>query len=176
MDWKGIIGKVAPVLGTALGGPFGGMATKFITGKLLGEEKTGREAEKALKNFITGAGPEEIARLKELDNEFELEMERLDIKREDLNAKDRADARKMGISTTLIPQMIISIIFVLAFAFTLYHVFANSLELDELQKNVMLYLLGILSAGIVQVMNFWFGSSSGSKEKDVPKFGSLNNG
>jgi len=30
-----------------------------------------------------------------------------------------------------------------------------------------MYLLGILSAGLTQVMNFWFGSSAGSKQKEL---------
>ena len=29
-DWKSVVGTVAPLLGTALGGPFGGVAGKMI--------------------------------------------------------------------------------------------------------------------------------------------------
>jgi len=32
-DWKKVVSTVAPVLGTALGGPLAGAATKFIADK-----------------------------------------------------------------------------------------------------------------------------------------------
>lgn len=169
MGWKDIVGKVAPTLGTALGGPFGGMAAKWLTGKVLGEEKTGEEAEASLEEFVQGASPEDMFQLKQLDKDFKLEMKRLGLKEEQLHADDRADARAMAKATTLLPQMIISTVFVIAFTVVTYNVFADNFEMTEIQKSIALYVLGILSAGLTQVLNFWFGSSSGSKEKDKLK-------
>jgi len=164
--WDSILKTVAPILGTAIGGPFGGMASKFLIEKLGGDENT---TEDQMQKMIETASPETLLKLKECDNEFKLQMRELGIKEKDLEVKDRADARAMGIKTTLLPQMIISTIFVATFALIMYTVFNTTLDMTETQKAMTNILLGILSAGIIQVMNFWFGSSSGSKEKDTPK-------
>lgn len=58
---KDVLRSVAPVLGTAVGGPFGGMAARAITGALLGEESDD-EGDAAAANGVNGgavcsAGP-----------------------------------------------------------------------------------------------------------------------
>ena len=164
--WKSILKTVAPILGTAIGGPFGGMASKFLIEKLGGDENT---TEDQMQKMVENASPEMLAELKKADNDFKVQMRELGIKEKDLDVQDRAGARAMGINTTLVPQMIISTIFVLTFALIMYTVFNTTLDMTETQKAMTNILLGILSAGIIQVMNFWFGSSSGSKEKDTPK-------
>jgi len=164
--WKSILKTVAPILGTAIGGPFGGMASKFLIEKLGGDENT---TEDQLHEMIENANPETLLKLKEIDADFKTEMKRLGIRKQELSNANTADARSMGIKTTLLPQMIISVIFITAFAVILYTAFTGLAEMAEQQKTIVNILLGILSAGVVQVMNFWFGSSSGSKEKDTPK-------
>jgi len=164
--WDSILKTVAPILGTAIGGPFGGMASKFLIEKLGGDENT---TEDQMQKMVENASPEMLAELKKADNDFKVQMRELGIKEKDLDVQDRAGARTMGINTTLVPQMIISTIFVLTFALIMYTVFTMTLDMTETQKAMTNILLGILSAGIIQVMNFWFGSSSGSKEKDTPK-------
>jgi len=64
-----------------------------------------------------------------------------------------------------IPQMWLSILFISGFIGILYVVFIGEIDLDGTMKDAAVMLLGILSAGVTQIMNFWFGSSSGSKEK-----------
>ena len=164
--WESILKTVAPVLGTAIGGPFGGMASKFLIEKLGGNTDT---SEDEMHTMIETANPATLLKLKKLDADFKLQMRTIGLKEKDLIIKDRADARTMGVQTTLAPQMLISTIFVLAFSIILYTVFTGVIELSEQQKIITTYLLGILSAGMIQIMNFWFGSSSGSKEKDTPK-------
>ena len=164
--WESILKTVAPVIGTAIGGPFGGMAAKALVSGLGGDENT---TEDEMKKMVENASPETLLKLKEVETNFKTKMKELGIKEKDLAAKDRADARAMGIQTTLLPQMIISVIFISAFALILYTAFTGLGEMEETQKTIVNILLGILSAGVVQVMNFWFGSSSGSKEKDTPK-------
>ncbi len=73
----------------------------------------------------------------------------------------------MGIKTSLVPQMILSVIYVLAFAVILYVVFMGELAMSEAQASMANYLLGILSAGLLQIMNFFFGSSKSSQDKNA---------
>ncbi len=163
MNWKDLVKSVAPVLGTALGGPFGGMATRWLAGRLLGDENA-NEAE--LESAIATASPDTFARLRELDNEFRLEMKRIGIEEKQLEAQDRASARSLA-KVNMLPHIVISGIYVVAFAIVLYLVFTATIDMTQMQERVMMYLLGILSAGLLQIMNFWFGSSSGSKQKDA---------
>ena len=167
MSWKSIVKTVAPVLGTALGGPFGGMAMKAISAAVLPEEQqglAGHDLEAALESAITG-NQEMLLKLKEADQTFDIEMKRLDVDIMKIDAGDRADARGMAASTTLFPQMIIAGLYVVGFIIVLWAVFTGKVALTTGQKEIAMYLLGILSAGLLQIMNFFYGSSSGSKEK-----------
>jgi hypothetical protein len=42
-SWKDIIRSIAPTIGTALGGPLAGTATKFIADKMLGKADATQE-------------------------------------------------------------------------------------------------------------------------------------
>jgi hypothetical protein len=85
-SWKDIIRSIAPTIGTALGGPLAGTATKFIADKMLGKaDATQEEIELA----IIGASPEQLTKLKELDHQFKLEMKNLEIDVYELEYKDR---------------------------------------------------------------------------------------
>jgi len=160
-DLLPVIKNVAPAIATALGGPAAGIATKFLGNALLGDENA-RDADIA----AALQSPDNLLKLKQLNADFEIRMKELDIDLEKVNAEDRANARAMGMKTTLIPQMVLSTIFTAAFSMILYKIVTTTIQMDDLQKSILMYLLGILSAGMVQIMNFWFGSSSGSKEKD----------
>lgn len=160
--WQDLVKKVAPVLGTALGGPFGGMATKWLAGKLLGDENAPQEA---VEEAITNASPETMLQVKKLENEFKVLMKELGIKEEQLHQQDRADARDMAKATSIVPQIVLSVVYDVAFIIVLYFVFTVEHTWSEVQTNIIMFVLGILSSALLQVNNFWFGSSSGSKEK-----------
>src|SRR3972149_5295208 len=66
--------SIAPIIATALGGPLAARALKFRGGKL-GTEETPEAIEQA----IAGMTPADMVRLKELDNQFKLEMARIGI-------------------------------------------------------------------------------------------------
>lgn len=158
MDWKNIVGAVAPVLGTALGGPLGGIAGKFLADKL------GVSSED-LPDAIAGATPETMLQIKNAEYEFKTKMKELGIQEEQLHVQDRGSARDLAKSTTLVPQSIIATVFITGFIVILYVVFTGELSFSDTQVMLANVLLGILSAGVMQILNFFFGSSSGSKEK-----------
>jgi hypothetical protein len=158
MDWKSLVGSIAPVLGTALGGPFGGMAGKFIAEKLGVDEKD-------LPDVLEGADSETLLKIRNSDNEFKLRLRELGIQEEQLHSQDRASARDLAVKTSLMPQSIIATVFIVGFIAVLYTVFTQTMEFTTDQAMLANVLLGILSAGVMQIMNFFFGSSSGSKEK-----------
>ena len=165
-DWKSIVKTVAPVLGTAIGGPFGGMATKAITAAVLGpdEQATGSALEAKLSAAIQD-NPDALLKLKAADQEFDARMKELDVDIMKIDADDRGSARALAKETSLRPQIIIASLYNTGFIAIIYAVFFSKMELVGVQKDIALYLLGILSAGLIQINNFFYGSSSGSKEK-----------
>ena len=62
---KNIVGAVAPTLGTALGGPMGGMAANMIS-EVLGVPNTPKAIEKGLAE----ATPEQMLELKKAEQAF----------------------------------------------------------------------------------------------------------
>lgn len=72
MGWtdkfKSILKAVIPSVGTALGGPAGGLASKFLSDKLLGKpDATDQEIE----SYVLGASPEQLIQMKQLDIEWQ---------------------------------------------------------------------------------------------------------
>jgi len=162
--WKEIVRTVAPGLATLLtgGNPLAGMAVKAIGNALLGDENAGEDAVEAA---ILQASPEALAKVRIADKELTAKLKELDIDLARIAKEDRAGARALAVSRGLTPQVILASIFVLGFIAVLYSVFTGAAPLTDSTRDVVIYLLGILSAGITQVMNFFFGSSAGSKQK-----------
>ena len=159
-DWKQTLATVAPALATALGGPLAGMAVGMAT-KALGIE----QSEDALAEAVASGNPEIMVKLKQVNADFLVEMKRLDVKLEEIASTDRSSARDMAAKTTLKPQIILATLFVIGFIASLYGVFGGGVTVPAPMKDASMYLLGILSSGIMQIMNFFFGSSSGSQTK-----------
>lgn len=170
MDWKNVVGKVAPVLGAALGGPLGGAAVSAIADALGLSEKT----EEAVKNALSGTTPEQLLALKKADQDFAVRMEELGLKKEELSftnekdqlqiaAGDRDSARKremaVGDHTArnlayAITIGFFSVLFTLMFA-----------EVDTGAKEILYVMLGSLGTAWTSVMAYYFGSTAGSKLK-----------
>ena len=165
--WKEIIKSVAPTIGTALGGPLAGSATKFVAEKLLGKADAPiAEVAKA----IVEATPEKLTKLKEIDKDFELEMQKLNIDIYKLEVEERKSAREL-FSVNIWPQISLSGIFVIGYFVVLYILISKGSGLGDAIKSdwikgVFTTILGVLTAAIPQILNFWFGSSLGSKEKN----------
>ncbi len=161
-SWKEIVRSIAPTLGTALGGPMAGAATKFIADKLVGKAEASAQE---IEQVILGASPEQLAKLKEIDNQFKLDMKNLEIDVYELEYKDRHSARQL-FTVNIWPQIVLSTVFVLGYFGVLYFMMhtANG-ENPMLSNPVFTTILGVLTAAIPQILGFWFGSSLGSKEK-----------
>ena len=165
MSWKKTLATLAPTVATALGGPLAGMATKVVADKLGLKQTDPTKREAAIEAVIMGGDPTELAKVREAEQAFELEMERMGIERDKLNAQDRGNARAMAIAKGMGPQIMLSAIYTAGFFGLMYGVFFGHVTVDESMEPTMNILLGVLGAGQAQIMNFMFGSSSGSKAK-----------
>lgn len=76
MDFTTLIKAAAPWIGTALGGPMGGMALTAAANALGFSDKTTA----SLKQALSGATPEQMLALKEADQNFALKMQEIGFK------------------------------------------------------------------------------------------------
>lgn len=156
-----LIGSVAPSIATALGGPLAGMATKALSQALLGNENG---SEDDLKAAMSNASPEQLSVLKKIDADFKVQMKSLDIDLEALAVDDRKSARSMQTETKDWIPRALAVSVTLGYFGIIAFVLMSGLPMNG--SEVLLMLLGTLSAGWTGVMAFYFGSSSGSQKKD----------
>ncbi len=155
---KDIVGSVAPTVATALGGPLGGIAATAIRAAL--GVDTDDQAMEAL-----ATDPEAVLKLRLAEVEFEKFLVESDIDLAKVNAEDRASAREMVKVTGKTPQVALSVVMLLGYFALLYAMVGGYFDVPEMYTALVAGLIGTLGAGVTQIMNFWFGSSSGSKDK-----------
>ena len=167
---KEIVGMVAPGIATALGGPAAGIAAKIAV-DAIGIDG-GDDPEGALERAVMSNNPEVLLRLKTAEQQFkikakelEIDLERIDVDRQRIDAADRDSARSLAKVRGQLPQIILATIYTMGFFGLLGALFMGHIEIDPSVAPLANILLGILAAGQAQIMNYFFGSSSGSKEK-----------
>lgn len=162
-NWKSLVKTVAPVLGTALGGPFGGIATKAITSAILGDDEkaTGQDLDAKLAEALQ-LDPTALVKLKAADQLFDTTMKELDVDILQIAAADRDSARNMQTATKTYIVPILAGVTVACFFGVVFWVLTGKVSLES---TLLGFILGQVSSKAEQVYNFYFGSSAGSKNK-----------
>lgn len=162
-DFTNIIKVVAPWIGTALGGPLGGLAVEAASNALGLSTKT----KEAVQQAISGATPEQMLALKKADQDFQVQMQALGFKNEaDLEAiaaGDRDSARKMQISAPSWVPAALSIIVTSGYFIVLIGMMTKTLIINDSQ--VALMMLGSLTTAWGGVLAYWFGTTRESNRK-----------
>jgi hypothetical protein len=163
MDWSSIIRTVAPWIGTAIGGPLGGLAVEAAANALGVSDKTAD----AVKNAIAGVTGEDLRKLKEADQAFALQMQQLGFKQiadlEAIAAGDRKDARAMQIAQRSPVPAVLSIAVTLGYFGVLVGMMTGVFHVSDSQA--LLIMLGSLGTAWGMVMAFWFGTTRASEVK-----------
>jgi energy-converting hydrogenase Eha subunit A len=152
----GLVKNAAPAVATALGGPMAGKAVSMISG-MLGVEDNVDSVTKAL----------------QADPNLALKLRELDLKELEVHAKDRDSARQREtaiatsehapyINKVITPYLALGIT---GLSFVLFGILIF-VEVKPEAKDILIYILGVLSALVTQVASYYFGSSAGSKDKD----------
>lgn len=159
-DW---IKSLAPLIGTALGGPLGGAAAAFLADKLGIEGKTIEAVSDVLQSGRMT--PDQVAAVKLAEVEFQkfLAANKIDLAK--LEVQDRQGARDMQSGTRSLIPGVLAVIIVGGFFGILVAMMLGVLKVSDQQS--LLILLGALSAGFGAVLSFYFGSSNGSQNKDL---------
>lgn len=164
-SWKDIVQKVAPTIGGMLLGPAGGIAVKALADGLLGSEETeGLETpqlEKKIAQYVKTAGPEDLAKLQALDNDFKVRMEELGVDVFKLQAEDKQNARKEHNDSFMPSVLSIGLTFAIAgIVLLLFYV-----TVPPGAKEVLFMLLGVVVKEWGNSMQYWFGTTRSSGEK-----------
>lgn len=193
MDWRNVVGAVAPGLATVLGGPLAGSAVKVLADKLLGGssgDPAKDEAEIAGVLAARGDTPEVRAALIAADKEVRLAvinagtaMRELEVKQDGQVLDDIKDARKThGANADVLT---LGVIILVAWAgltgatlFGLYQMLTGGIRVTDVGIVATVFTVlgstvGYVSNIAQQVVGFYFGSSRGSANKDAVLAGAI---
>jgi hypothetical protein len=150
-----ILKTMAPGLATIVAGPAGGLAVKMIA------EKFGvADTVEAVTNAIQ-SDPDAAMKLREID-----------LKELEVHAKDRDSARNREtaiatndkapyINKVVTPFLALGVV---GLSFVLFTILIF-VDVKPEAKDILIYILGVLSAAVTQILSYYFGSSQGSKDK-----------
>ncbi len=157
---KALIQHIAPALTSGLEEPFAGIATTFIIGSLAVNETSDHEnPESIILNLLQN--PMNPERMTDIDQRFQKEMKKLGI---DIfsHKKNEIKKEKYNTNATYRFQVIISIFFLIAYFSMLAGMFfvevsdsMNMVKGENSLMNLLEILLGVLTAGVGQILNYW---------------------
>ena len=181
-DWKDIVRSVAPGIATVLSGgnPLIGTGVKFLADKLLGKPDATQDQVQAV--IEKGLSIDDLAKLRQIDNEFKLQLEEkgiklkeLEIQREQAFLVDVQDARKANAQNDRVFWLGVIILatfaLVIATVFWIgYRMLTGGLTIKDVGVVAAVFSLlgsvvGYAAANAQQVVGFFFGSSMGSGKK-----------
>lgn len=164
-----------PILGPLLQNGLGLVANAVVAkGKQYVEQKLGVELKPDM-------SPEDMAKVQIAAMEHEeelmrlrLEADKLDLAELELRLKDVDSARdrETAIATSkdapllnkvITPILALGIVTLTFFLFAI--VMFDDTPVDASRKDILIYVLGVLSAIATQIVSYYFGSSQGSKDK-----------
>lgn len=159
MSWKKIgaaVGKVAPYLGAALGGP-GGAAVGELLSKALGVDNTPDAVSNAIK-----ADPQAALKLREFELQNEQHIRDHTFKVMDAELKDVQNARAEN-KHSIMPSIITGIMTMMAAA---YGIALFNMEFPETNRDMINNFGGQLMMLWVASIVYWIGTTRSSAEKD----------
>ena len=160
------VANLAPVAGTAIGGPVGagvGLAIKALAGAF-GITSPNPQPQEVLKAIQSD--PDAFLKVEQARASYEIEKMRLTL-------ADIQSARQMGISG-IKDKNIYIIAWLMISGFFGLLVFLLFVTVPAGQSDVVFMLFGALSTAFGSVITFFFGSSKGSQDKSVELTALLN--
>lgn len=163
MDWQALLKTIAPWIGTAIGGPLGGMAMTAAASALGISQPTTDK----LKAALAGITPEQSLALQSAEHDFAVKMQELGYKNvadlEAIAAGDRDSARKMQMSTPSWVPAALSIAVTFGYFVVLIGMMTKAFDIADSQ--LALVMLGSLTTAWASVLSYWFGTTRDSGDK-----------
>lgn len=156
-----LLKQLAPLIGTALGGPLGAVAASFVASKIGVQESTVAAVTEALQSGTLT--PEQLSSLKQAELEFKKFLESNKIKLEEINAADRASARDLLKTTKAHTPAVLTYFITLGF----FSVLGAMFLYPEVKESApLMIMLGSLGTAWTGACAFWFGTTHGSQAKN----------
>ncbi|MEL7487953.1 MAG: hypothetical protein AAGJ87_12145 [Pseudomonadota bacterium] len=158
---KRAIAKTAPGIAHALGGPLAGAAVEALSKAVFGD--VGAQ-EDELEAAVAAATPDQLLALKRADAEFKIALRRAAVDEQRIHAGDRESARRRQAAMRDWTPSVLGALIILGFFVVLAAMLSQTLPPGaETEFSIMLGALATMTAAVV---NYFFGSSAGSKEKN----------
>lgn len=159
---KKAVAKTAPKIAEQLGGPLAGAAVSAIARALFGKDGADEDA---LAAALENASVEQLIALKRADNDFRLAIRQAAVDEARIDAADRASARDRQARLKDWTPSVLGALIIAGFFTTLAAMVARKLPPGaETEFSIMLGALATMTAAVV---NYFFGSSAGSREKTM---------
>ena len=156
-----LLKTLAPLLGTAIAGPFGAMAASFLADKLGVQEKTIAAVQDVLASSTMT--PEQITQIRQAEIEFKKWMVDSEIKKEQLGFEDRKSAREMQIAThSKMPAVLTTLVTIGFFGILILLIYKPEFKANE----IILIMVGQLSVAWAGCIAFYTGTTYGSANKN----------
>lgn len=157
---KRAIAKTAPKIAEALGGPLAGAAVEKLSRAIFGGDAAGEvEIEAAIK----AATPEQMLAIARAESEFRIAIRDAAVEEARIDAGDRASARERQRAMEDWTPSALGAAIVVGFFVVLGAMVSRRLpEGADTEFSIMLGALATMTAAVV---NYFFGSSQGSREK-----------
>jgi hypothetical protein len=160
MNW---LKTIAPLVGTALGTPLGGIAATIVAEKLGLQDSTVDSVSELLNsNKLTS---EHLTKLKIAEIELQKFLQQNGIDIHKLHNENTADARKMQALTKSRVPGFLAVVIVTGYFAILAGMLGGVLKISDQQS--LLLLLGSLSAGFGVILNYYYGSSKMSDDRSI---------
>lgn len=163
--WLSVIAGAAPAIARALGGPAAAAAPALaaVSRALLGKESADQGEVATL--VEQGLTADQVAALQAAEREYTLKLVDSMVQLERVDADDRANARQREINTHDWTPRSIAIAYTLAYFILLGLLMC--FPIPDANQRAFDIMLGMMTAGVTQVLGYYFGSSIGSRAKDV---------
>lgn len=162
MNWKDTLGKIAPLAGGMIGGPWGALAGKAI-GEVFGHKGEKPPTEREMSEYISKATPEQLVQLKTIDSNLEIRLEELGVKREELIYDDKKNARVTHKDSNM-PAMLAFILTIGFFGLLVALLFVEHIPKENMA--ILNIMLGSLGTCWLSAMQYFFGTSKSSSDKN----------
>lgn len=157
---KRALAETAPRLAQALGGPFAAAAASAISRALFGDDHASDEMIDAA---LPRLSADQLVALKRAELDFESALAKASVEETRIHASDRASARERQRAMNDRTPVILGALIIAGFFIVLAAMVTGRLPAGaETEFSIMLGALATMTAAVV---NYFFGSSAGSKEK-----------
>lgn len=155
--------SIAPTIGGLVGGPLGAGAVNAVM-DVLGVKQDAKDTDIAV--ALAGMTTEQRAAIIKLDNDYKLELERIALEKYRVDASDRDSARRRekDVGGKAVP---ILAAFVISGSFCVVaYVLGGNVPLTGSEGIIVGSIVNQGFNSLGQVLNYYFGSSAGSANKD----------